>query len=129
MINTYLIFTIGNNEFAICTDDILTITQQSILTEVPMTLDFILGFINYNKSPIPLIDLNYKFNKTFTGIMDNTCNIILDIIPKMAIITDSVSDTIDIDDSQIKPSDVDYLKGLYIADDKNILIINTNTLN
>lgn len=129
MNETYLVFTIDSNQYAINSSFVQMIVQKTHITKVPMLPNHVLGYINYGSKPIPLIDINVKFNKVESEILDNTCFIVINNSSECAIVSDSVDKILDINDTEIKPFNKKLFNGIYSEGVNNILLIDINQLN
>ena len=131
MNNTYLIFTIGVNQYAINTSFIQSIIEKVHITKIPLLPKYILGSISYDDKPISLVDINIIYNNKETKILNKTCFIVLS--NKFSIVSDTVDEIIDIEEKEIRPMsdfifkeiDSNMFTGIY----NKILIIDINQLN
>ncbi len=109
MISQYLIFSLGNEQFAVGTLRVREIIEYGALTSVPMMPAFIRGVINLRGAVVPVIDLNARFGRTRTETSRRTCIVILEVQAEdhthvLGIIVDAVSAVRQIDAAQIEPT-------------------------
>ena len=108
IINSYLSFKLGDEEFASSADYVLNILEMTKITEVPKAPVYMKGVINLRGTVLPVIDTRLKFGMTETVFTDKTCIIVMDITiddQKVLIgsLVDSVVSVIEIDESEIQP--------------------------
>lgn len=136
----YLTFMLNDEEFGI---DILCVQEirvWSSVTELPNKPDYIKGVINLRGVIIPIVDLRQRFGSEPLEYNEQTVTIILrnddDENPLVVgIVVDAVSEVYKFDSASIrKPpafgSKIDncFLQGLATAEDKLIILLNTQTL-
>ena len=79
IINSYLSFKLGDEEFASSADYVLNILEMTKITEVPKAPVYMKGVINLRGTVLPVIDTRLKFGMTETVFTDKTCIIVMDI--------------------------------------------------
>ncbi|MGQ0598150.1 chemotaxis protein CheW [Aquabacterium sp.] len=109
MISQYLIFSLGNEQFAVGTLRVREIIEYGNLTAVPMMPAFIRGVINLRGAVVPVIDLNARFGRARTETSRRTCIVILEVQAEdhthvLGIIVDAVSAVRQIDAAHIEPT-------------------------
>jgi purine-binding chemotaxis protein CheW len=109
VVNQYLIFSLGGEQFAVGTLRVREIIEYGNITAVPMMPEFIRGVINLRGTVVPVIDLNARFGRTRTAASRRTCVVILEVTSEdgnhvMGIIVDAVSAVRHIDSSNVEPS-------------------------
>lgn len=109
MVSQYLIFSLGNEQFAVGTLRVREIIEYGNLTSVPMMPAFIRGVINLRGAVVPVIDLNARFGRARTETSRRTCIVILEVQAEdhthvLGIIVDAVSAVRQIDAAHIEPT-------------------------
>jgi len=109
MISQYLIFSLGNEQFAVGTLRVREIIEYGNLTSVPMMPGFIRGVINLRGAVVSVIDLNARFGRARTETSRRTCIVILEVQADdsthvLGIIVDAVSAVRQIDAASIEPT-------------------------
>lgn len=138
VINSFLIFKLGNEEFAANAGSVLHILELVNITEVPNAPEYMKGVINLRGSVLPVIDTRIKFGLTQTEFTSNTCIIVFEVehegdLVQVGALVDSVQSVIEIDKGEIKapPSikktdAVNFITGMVEQDDKFVMIIDTS---
>ncbi|KGM40071.1 chemotaxis protein CheW [Aquabacterium sp. NJ1] len=109
MVSQYLIFSLGNELFAVGTLRVREIIEYGNLTTVPMMPSFIRGVINLRGAVVPVIDLNARFGRAATDISRRTCVVILEVQSDadthvLGIVVDAVSAVRQIDSMDVEPA-------------------------
>lgn len=104
----YLMFTLGDEVFAIDIRTVREIIQYGAITVVPLMPKFVRGVINLRGSVVPVIDLQARFERSRSDPGKKTCIIIFDTIladerVELGLMVDSVSEVVDISDDRIEP--------------------------
>src|SRR5574344_1655716 len=103
-----LTFSLGNEDYGVSIMKVKELIGMMDITPVPRTPDFIKGVINLRGKIIPVMDLRVKFGMDEQDYNDRTCIMVVEIIIKgipriIGIVIDSVSEVVNMDDSQIEP--------------------------
>ncbi len=103
----YLTFNLGDEQYGVEILKVKEINGLLEVTNVPRTPDFVRGVINLRGKVIPVIDIRKKFDMEAKDDTDQTCIIVVDINAnnnalQMGIIVDSVSEVLDIDETEIE---------------------------
>lgn len=100
----YLTFILDNEEYGLEILKVREIIGVMVITSVPQTPDFIKGVINLRGKVIPVVDLRLKFGMKEMEYSKETCIIVVDVQGLlMGIVVDTVSEVMDIADSEIEP--------------------------
>jgi len=107
-INAYLSFKLGNEVFAVHTENVLHILEMCKVTKVPGTPQYLMGVINLRGSVLPIVDLRIKLGMQQAEKTINTCIIAIEItINKMqvimGIIVDSVQAVVEFEKTDLLP--------------------------
>jgi purine-binding chemotaxis protein CheW len=140
-INSYLTFKIGDETFAAHVSKILNIIEMTRITKIPMVPHYMKGVINLRGTVIPLIDLKLKFGMPETEYNLNTCILVLEFatenkISYIGAIVDSVSEVIEITDTELQPAPgigskykAGFIDAIYKTNhDEFILILNIDLI-
>lgn len=134
----YLTFTLGGETFAIDILDIREIIEFTSLTNVPLMPPFLRGVINLRGAVVPVIDLSIRFAREATLLSPLTCVVILEIAHEegtqlIGILVDSVSEVVDIADSDIDPPPTfgsmlrpDFIQGMGKVAGRFVVLLNVN---
>jgi purine-binding chemotaxis protein CheW len=135
-ITQYLTFKLGEEVFALDVAKVREILEESSITTVPQTPDFMRGVINLRGSVVPVIDLRLKFGMSRTEKTVNTCIIVVEVAMEdetivLGTLADSVQEVIEMDPSQIEPPphigtnlNTEFLLGMGKHNDRFVMILN-----
>lgn len=120
--NSYLTFRVGDETFGVNVLKVMEIREYSKPKNLPQTLPFVKGVVEYQDEIIPLVDTGVKFGMTPIKIDESTIVVVLQLINHMlsktfrlAILVDEVSDVLECDDSEMKIISEDYSPGYIYA--------------
>jgi purine-binding chemotaxis protein CheW len=131
----YLTFKLADETFALDVAKVREILEQSTITKVPQTPDFMRGVINLRGSVVPVIDMRLKFGMTATQQTVNTCIIVAEVqmddeIIVLGALADSVQEVIEMEPEQIEAAphigtrlNTDFIKGMGKHDGRFIMIL------
>ena len=139
-LNSYLIFRIGEENFGINVSKVMEIKEYLSPKPIPHTFPFVAGVIEYQEEIIPLIDAGVKFGMGSVKITGTTCFIVLELTNdvngksyKLGISIDSVSDVLEINNSEMKNVSVEdykpqYISSFYTYQDELIYILDADMI-
>ncbi|MFA7059716.1 MAG: chemotaxis protein CheW [Pedobacter sp.] len=131
----YLTFKLDDEVFALDVAKVREILEESSITKVPQTPDFMRGVINLRGSVVPVIDLRLKFGMSRTEKTVNTCIIVVEVqledeVIVLGAMADSVQEVIEMESSQIEAAphigsrlNTDFIKGMGKHDNRFIIIL------
>ena len=126
-VNSYLIFKIGDEDFAACVDEVVNILELQKITKIPKSPAYMKGIINLRGKVLPIIDTRIKLDMTPTEFTDNTCIVVMDLkleneIIHIGALIDSVVSVSEIEENIIdKTPDIgDSYKSEFISGVANI---------
>ena len=131
----YLTFKLGEEVFALDVAKVREILEESSITKVPQTPDFMRGVINLRGSVVPVIDMRLKFGMSRTEKTVNTCIIVVEVQLEeetviLGALADSVQEVIEMEPQQIEAAphigsrlNTDFIKGMGKVDDRFIMIL------
>lgn len=127
-----VIFSLGEEEFAVETLKVQNISNNMLVTKVPKSDSHIRGLINLRGNIISLIDINLLLG-TLNQFNENGNIIIIDIEDEeIAISVDKVKEVLDIDEKIVQKLDAeevrDYVKGIINLNGSIITLIDLNML-
>jgi purine-binding chemotaxis protein CheW len=134
-ITQYLTFKLDEEIFALDVAKVREILEESSITKVPQTPDFMRGVINLRGSVVPVIDLRLKFGMSATERTVNTCIIVAEVELEeetivLGALADSVQEVIEMEPSQIEAAphigtrlNTDFIKGMGKHDNRFIMIL------
>ncbi len=120
----YLTFVLDEETFAVDVAKVREILEESNITKVPQTPDFMRGVINLRGSVVPVIDLRLKFGMSKTEKTVNTCIIVVEVEMDgeniiLGALADSVQEVIELEPQQIEAAPhigsrlkTDFIKGM-----------------
>lgn len=138
IINSYLSFSLEEEEFAVNVSCVLNILEMSRITKIPRAPVYMLGVINLRGEVLPLVDLHIKFGMEPAVIDSNTCILVMDLVLdgeeiKVGAMVDSVKEVHEIQPQEILPAPSigsryrsDVIEGLYKNKDAFIMILEMN---
>jgi purine-binding chemotaxis protein CheW len=106
--NQYLTFKVDQEYFAISVSNIREVLEFTSVTNIPGMPEFMKGIINVRGSVVPVLDLKKKFNLGQTEKSIDTSVIVTEIKIEddevvIGLITDSVSEVVEINAESIEP--------------------------
>jgi purine-binding chemotaxis protein CheW len=131
----YLTFKLEDEVYALEITQIREVLDNTKITKVPKTPDFMKGVINLRGGVVPVVDMRLKFGLTATEFTVDTCIIIAEITVDneetlIGALADQVREVLEIDPSQIEPPprigtrmDTDFIKGMGKHNDEFIIIL------
>lgn len=120
----YLVFHLGEEEFAIQVQKVREIMGVQDITQVPQTPPHVKGVINLRGKVIPVVDLRLKFSMPAKEYTQRTCIIVVQVASErgtvlMGIVVDGVAEVVqvagtDVEDTPSfgKEVEVPYVMGL-----------------
>lgn len=131
----FLIFKLGSEEYAIDIQKVQEIRSYDTPTLIADQPPYMKGVINLRGSIVPILDLRLKLNIKEVKYDEFTVVVILNYQEKtLGIVVDSVSDVLNLTESQIQNSnhidkfaDINYLQGIGMVEERMLQIIEINT--
>ena len=134
--NSYLVFHLQEEGFAINVGKVLSILQMQKVTTVPESPDYMTGVINLRGDVIPIIDSHVKFSLDPINVTMKTNILVLEIgrqnkkALKLGFMVDRVSEVLQIPEKKILPppgiGDVyqsRYITGVFQKDENNFVML------
>lgn len=104
MINRYLIFHVGDEDYGIGIEYVIEIIGLQKVTEVPDMPKFVKGVINLRGQVIPVIDVRSRFKLPEIEYNERTCVIVVKVKDaQIGLIVDGVAEVQQIMEDQISP--------------------------
>jgi len=140
LFETYLTFSLGNENFAINVEQVEKILEFQPVTEVPKSPEYMLGVFNMRGEVIPMVDTRIKFGMEKTQITSSTCILVITIdnegeLIKLGSLVDSVNEVIKYYKNEIIPlptvgkqNKAEFLHGVLKHNDKFILLVNADKI-
>jgi len=126
-----VVFKLSNEEFAVEVSSVEAIIKLQAITKVPHAPAHVVGVTNLRGNIVPVIDLKKRLNLPKTDHSADT-RIIVALLQeaKVGMVVDSVSQVIEIDDSQIEPTpqistsiDSTYIRGIVKVDTRLVIML------
>lgn len=135
--NSYLSFVVGAQIFAIHVSKVNEIREYEEPRNVPETISFMKGVVDFRDEVIPVIETAVKFGMKSSDYTAQTCIVVIDIVKKdedkvfrLGIIADAVSDVFEAEEENFKVIENDYspnyIEANYKTEDKHYLILNAD---
>lgn len=136
MINEFLTFRLGNEEYGIEILKVQEIRGYDSVTQIANAPDFIKGVVNLRGIIVPILDMRIKFRLNRVEYNQFTVVIILNVAGRvMGIVVDGVSDVIELEANQVRPApefgaviDTEYITGLGTVADRMLILIDIEKL-
>ncbi|UJP01697.1 MAG: chemotaxis protein CheW [Nitrosomonas sp.] len=136
MINEFLTFRLGNEEYGIEILKVQEIRGYDSVTQIANAPDFIKGVVNLRGIIVPILDMRIKFRLNCVEYNQFTVVIILNVAGRvMGIVVDGVSDVIELEANQVRPApefgaviDTEYITGLGTVADRMLILIDIERL-
>jgi purine-binding chemotaxis protein CheW len=137
---TYLTFSLGQENFAINVEHVEKILEYQPVTEVPRAPEYMLGVFNLRGEVIPLVDTRIKFGMERSVITASTCVLVITINSenekiKLGALVDGVKEVVKQDKTEIKPipnigkqNRTEFLHGVLKINDQFILVLNADKI-
>ena len=137
---TYLTFTLGNENFALNVEHVEKILEFQPVTEVPKAPEYMLGVFNLRGDVIPLIDTRIKFGMPKTEISSSTCVLVITINSegdsiKLGALVDNVNEVVKYNTKDLltiptvgKQNKTEFLHGVMKLNDKFVLLLNADKI-
>ena len=125
--NEYLVFSLGDEEYAVDILKVQEIRGYENVTRIANVPEFIKGVTNLRGVIVPIIDLRLKFHLENVEYGGQTVVIVVNVADRIVgIVVDGVSDVMSLTPDQIKPApefgvtlSSDYLNGIGSLDRKS----------
>jgi len=139
-INSYLIFKIGNEEFAAHAGKVQRILELQPITSIPKAQHYMKGVINLTGKVLPVIDARLKMGLEEKEADHNTCIIVIEInkggkVVETGIIVDAVQSVLEIQKEDIidPPTlgfelNSDFIQGMVEQDNKFIMVLDLDNV-
>lgn len=129
--NKYIIFELGEEEYAIPVESVGSIERLIPITRVPSTPTYVKGVINLRGVVTPVIDLKEKLKGKSIEFDEQTRIIIVNTNEiTVGFIVDSANDVMDINKQDIEPSPetierevADFIDGVVKMDDRFFILL------
>lgn len=137
-LDQFLTFTLDEDLFALNIGSVREILDDTNITRIPRTPEFMRGVINLRGHAVPVVDLRLKFGMSKTTMTVNTCVIITEVqiegdAAVVGALADSVQEVVEIPPSQIDPPprmgasiDTRFIRGMGKRNDQFIIILDIN---
>lgn len=135
--NSYLSFKIGSESFAIHVGKVNEIREYEVPRNMPESISFMTGVVDFREEVIPVIDTGIKFGMKPIEITQHTCIVIIDVNRKdndssfkVGVLTDAVTDVFEVDEGEFKKIESDYspkyIQATCTINDNFYLILNSD---
>ena len=131
----YLTFKLDEEVLALDVAKVREILEESSITKVPQTPDFLRGVINLRGSVVPVIDLAARFGGRQTETSRRTCIVIIELTTAgehhdIGVVVDAVSEVLEVSATDIEPSPsfgakirADFIEGMGKIAGKFVIIL------
>ena len=137
VINSFIIFKMMNEFFAISVKKVLSILEMQKITEVPKAPSYMKGVMNLRGEVIPVIDSYLKFGiETPLKVTRNTCILVLEVQDnqnesiRLGLLVDYVDEVLEIKEDKILPPpnigrsfESEYITGMYQKDEEQFIML------
>jgi purine-binding chemotaxis protein CheW len=136
-IRSYVLFSLGNENFAVIVNRVLEIQHLGHLTYVPNSSEYIKGILNFRGAIVPVINLHKRFNFN-EHVSEGKMIIVIEVMQNeniihMGLLVEEVSDVIEFEykDIQTVPDiaikfNPDFLEGFVEISGRFVMILNVN---
>lgn len=131
----YLSFVLAGEEYAVNILRVKEIIEYDTLTRVPSMPECVRGVINLRGRVVPVVDLSARFGLAPSEITRRSCIVMVELSDGdasvvMGIITDAVSQVLDLDESTMEPPpsfgtqiSTEFIQGLAEAGKKFVIVL------
>lgn len=139
-IKSYLVFKVGDEEYAVNAGKIQRILEMQPITSIPRAPKYVKGVINLMGQVLPIIDTRIKMDMEPKEYDASTCIVIIEIskgdtMIETGIVVDSVLNVIEVEKDDIRNSpqfgfdtEVNYIAGMIERDNKFIVVLDTDNI-
>lgn len=138
--NKFLSFKLGAEEYGVEILSVREIIGLLDITPLPQTPDYVKGVVNLRGKIIPVINLRTRFGLETVSYTDQTCIVVVEVTSAfddesyhIGVIVDTVSEVLDITQSQIEPPpefgnsvNADYVKGMGKLEHRVVILLDIN---
>lgn len=132
----FLVFSLGNEEYAIDILKAQEIRGYENVTRIASAPPFIKGVTNLRGVIVPIVDLRIKFNLDRVEYDGQTVVIVVNVSGRVVgVVVDGVSDVLSLTADQIKPApefglslSSDYLSGLASLEDRMLVLVDIDKM-
>ncbi|SDN88411.1 CheW protein [Halomonas shengliensis] len=132
----FLVFSLGEEEYAIDILKVQEIRGYENVTRIANAPDFIKGVTNLRGVIVPIVDLRIKFHLDKVEYGGQTVVIVVNVADRVVgIVVDGVSDVMTLTPEQIKPApefgvtlSSDFLSGLGSLEDRMLVLVDIDKL-
>ncbi len=135
----YLTFYLQDEMFGLNIRPIKEISEYGKVTPVPMMPDYVRGVVNLRGNVVPVLDLPVRFGWEPSPLNKRSCIVIVELVSddgtalEMGIVIDSVSEVLDIPNSNIGAAPsfgakirTEFISGMGKVDDNFIVLLNAS---
>ena len=136
MINEFLTFRLGSEEYGIEILKVQEIRGYDAITQIANSPEFIKGVVNLRGIIVPIVDMRIKFRLGDATYDQFTVVIILNVAGRvMGMVVDGVSDVLTLQAGQMRAApglgtviDTEYIMGLGTVDERMLILIDIEKL-
>ncbi|PKR86433.1 chemotaxis protein CheW [Heyndrickxia camelliae] len=134
MKTSYVIFRVGENDYGIDIQYVLSIEKVTDITCLPQTPDYIKGITNARGQLRCIIDSGILLFNQSIEIDEHTRFLLLDLEPSnIALMVSKTNEILSIEEEEIKPMEsmgtsTDIFKGVALLDERMVSILDIETL-
>jgi len=139
-LKTYLSFSLEGEDYAVDVANVREVIDDTKITKVPRTPDFMKGVINLRGGVVPVIDMRMKFGLPVTEATVDTCIIVLEVESDgeasfIGALVDAVRAVFEMSPDEIEetPSlgmrtDTEFILGMGKMEERFIMILDVDTV-
>lgn len=139
-LKTYLSFALEGEDYAVDVANVREVIDDTRITKVPRTPDFMKGVINLRGGVVPVIDMRMKFGLPVTEATVDTCIIVLEVesdgetsfigalVDAVRAVFEMAPDEIEETPSLGMRTDTEFILGMGKQEDRFIMILDVNTV-
>jgi purine-binding chemotaxis protein CheW len=135
MLNSYLSFKLGDENFSANFSKVLNILEMTKITKVPKAPPYMKGVINLRGTVLPVVDTRVKFGMSATEFTPNTCILVLEVevegeALQVGGLVDSVQEVLEFEPHEILPPPnigsryrSEFINGMYKLNDEHFIML------
>ncbi|PLT32585.1 chemotaxis protein CheW [Bacillus sp. V5-8f] len=135
MKETFVLFSVGNGNFAMNIQNVVSIDKLAEISDVPETADFIIGMVTIRGQIIPVVDMTKLLFKRSSSIDEHARYILVENSGTIvAFMVEKTNEILDISMDQVKPMDAlstgttAFIKGVTMLENRIITLLDTEKL-
>jgi purine-binding chemotaxis protein CheW len=138
--NQFLTFTLDGDQYAIGVAKVREVLENTKITKLPKTAEYMKGIINLRGMGVPVIDLRLKFGMPETPVTKDTSIIVMEVegldgSVVVGALADAVHEVVELDAANIEPAPrfgtrlaAEFIRGVGKRDDAFVILLDIDRI-